>query len=74
VSETDERKSRMTSLLTGEGLDISRNIVTLTSSGTDLDPNTDDLVNGMKVYFIPYSKMRLYGNKNRLLWIDERCN
>jgi len=40
----------MTSSLTGEGLDISRNVISLTSSGTDLDPNTDDLVNGMKVY------------------------
>jgi len=52
----------VTSLLTDEHLDVSKqlSVLRLTSSGTDLDPDTDDLVNGLKIrkYTSFYSKIR----------------
>jgi len=51
----------VTSLLTDEHLDVSKqlSVLRLTSSGTDLDPDTDDLVNGLKIrkYTSFYSKI-----------------
>ena len=45
----DEHDSSVTSLTTDEGLDVSRQptVLQLTSSGTDLDLDSSDLVNGL---------------------------
>ena len=45
----DEQDSSVTSLTTDEGLDVSRQptVLQLTSSGTDLDLDSSDLVNGL---------------------------
>ena len=45
-----EHNSNATSAMTDSGLDVSRQpaVVQLTSSGTDLDPHSSDLINGLK--------------------------
>ena len=49
VTSGDTRDSGVTSSLTDDGLDVSRQpaVIQLTSSGTDLDPNSSDLINGL---------------------------
>ena len=59
----------MTSLLTDEGVDVSRPlpVFRVTSSGTDLDPDTDDLVNGEKFgKLLPMTHAPETGAINRL--------
>ena len=56
VTSGDTHDSGVTSLLTGDGLGVSRQsaVVQLTSSGTDLDPDSSDLINGMKFHMLSF--------------------